>query len=217
MNTCKTALFALAALNGAALANPVNGSYSDLPNCDNHGPLVAVEELGTGPLFPSDELISAVSTFVNTTVCPLTDDPSMPNVLVEIRNLSGRAWTDLYYVADPGTTFSNYDGIGVSATVPGVSGLAVRLDEMGGNKPLVFESMVGDGIFAVGETWRFVLQDWSDAAGLSADMMGSLDFAGASFGDFDSTGSIVQFLQVPAPSAAMLFGIGSLTVVRRRR
>lgn len=207
---------AVALLAGGAFANPVNGFYDDLPNCDTQGPRVAREELGTGPLFPQDELISAVATATQITACPASDDPTMLNVLMSITNLSGRSWTDLFYVADPDTTFSNYDGYGVSATAPGVSGLAARIDSTGFNRVLLAESMTANGVFEVGETWEIILQDWSHPAGFGADMMGSLDFAGASFGDPFSTGSIVQFL-VPAPGSAALLGLGGLGLVRRRR
>jgi len=215
-NRITISLSAVALLAGGALANPVNGFYDDLPNCDTQGPRVAREELGTGPAFPTDELISAVATFTQITACPLSDDPTMPNVLMVITNLSGRSWTDLFYVGDPDTTFSNYDGFGVSATAPGVSGLAARIDAVGSNRVLLAESMTSDGVFEIGESWEIILQDWSHPAGRGPDLMGALDFAGASFGDPFSTGSIVQFL-VPAPGSAALLGLGGLGLVRRRR
>lgn len=214
-NRMTIAALSLAVFAGSALANPVDGFYSDLPGCDNHGLLQAREELGTGAAFPVDELISAVATFTNITACPTSDDPGMPNVLVVMTNLSGRDWTDLYYVGDPDTTFSNVDGIGVSAAAPGVSGLAVRLDMLGVNRSLLAESGAVDGVFSAGETWEFILQDWSNPFGLGPDMMGSLDFAGASAFDFASTGSIVQF--VPAPGTSALLGLGGLVSLRRRR
>ncbi len=210
------AALSLAALAGSALANPVDGFYSDLPGCDDNGFQQAREELGTGPAFPMDELISAVATFTDITVCPTSDDPSVPNVLVSMTNLSGRDWTDLYYVGDPDTTFSNVDGFAVSAAAPGVSGLAVRLDMLGVNRSLLAESGIVDGVFSAGETWEFILQDWSNPFGLGPEMMGSLDFAGASAFDFTSTGSIIQFV-IPAPSSAALLGLGGLATLRRRR
>lgn len=207
---------ALLTLAGAALANPVQGFYDDLPHCDTQGLRSAVEELGTGPAFPPDELILAAATFTNQMACHMSDDPNRINSLVVITNVSGSDWTDLFYVGDPDTLFSNYDGYGVSFAAPGVSGLAMRIDDTGVNRNLVFESMGANGVFEIGETWHFILQDWFSPGGMGPDAMGSLDFAGASFGDPFSTGSIVQFL-VPAPGTAALIGFGGLGLLRRRR
>lgn len=203
-------------LAAGAVANPVNGTYFDVPNCDNHGILQAREELGTGPLFPADELIDAQATFTADPACIMSDDPLIPNALVVMTNLSGRDWTDLFYVGDPDVFFSNHDGEAESAAAPGVRGLAVKLDWGGVNRALVFESMVVDGVFQAGETWHFILQDYSDSTGIGPSFMGSLDFAGASSLAFDSTGSIVQFV-VPSPGALAVLGLGGVLAGRRRR
>jgi len=50
-NRMTIAALSLAVFAGSALANPVDGFYSDLPGCDNHGLLQAREELGTGAAF----------------------------------------------------------------------------------------------------------------------------------------------------------------------
>lgn len=217
-NPTARSIAALALALGAPLAsaNPVSGAYFDGPDCDSFGPLEFYEELGTG-MFPTDELISAVATTTQTTACPMTDDPTIGNVLLEITNLSGTEWQDLFYVADPGTTFSNVDGFGFSAAAPGALGEAAKIDIAGVNRVLIFESMSTDGVFEVGETWGLILQDWSNAAGFGAADMGSLDFAGASAADFLSTGSIVAARPIPTPATLGLFGGGLLAVARRRR
>jgi hypothetical protein len=209
-----TSVLVLSLLAGAAGANPVDGLYSDLAHCDNHGFLRAVEELGEGPLFPQDELISTTWVLTNQSACPASDDPNMPNVLVEMVNLSGRDWTNLFYVADPMTGLSNVDGLAESFAAPGIRTEAFRIDSVGLNRNLVFESMSPNGVFEVGEVWGFIIQDYSNALGL-APAFGSLDFAGASSGDSLSTGSIVQFV-VPAPGSAALVCLGCLAGVRRR-
>jgi hypothetical protein len=216
MTTASTiALTTLVLASGIASANPVDGEYNDGPFCDNHGFLNAIEELGTGPLFPADELISAVWTLTQTPACGATDDPTMPNALVEITNLTGTYWDNLFYVADPETSFSNVDGLAMSYAAPGVITEAFRIDAVGVNRNLVFESMTSDGIFEPGEIWAFIIQDYGNAFGLTPDVMGSLDFAGASFGDSLSTGSIVQM--VPAPGSLALLALGGLVTIRRRR
>ena len=214
-NRTATVSLTLALLAGTAGANPVQGNYVDGPHCDVHGNLQAIEELGEGPLFPTDELISTVWTLTNQTACVMTDDPNFPNVLVEMTNLSGKYWNNLFYVADIDTAISNTDGFADSAAAPGVFGEAFRIDALGSNRNLVFESIAADGIFEPGEIWGFIIQDYANAAGLPPSF-GSLDFAGGSSFGPDSTGSIVQFV-VPAPGSFALLGLGGLVSIKRRR
>jgi len=199
---------------GLASANPVDGEYNDGPSCDNHGFLRAIEELGTAPLFPQDELIETGWTFTQQPACPASDDPSMPNARVRMTNLTGKYWDNLFYVADPETSLSNVDGLAMSYAAFGVVTESFRIDSVGMNRNLVFESMTPDGIFEPGEIWDFIIQDYGNAAGLPPHLMGSLDFAGASSGDSHSTGSVVQF--VPAPGSLALLGLGGLATLRRR-
>ena len=201
---------------GLASANPVDGEYNDGPICANHGFLRAIEALGTGPLFPADELIDAHWSFIQQPACPMSDDPNMPNVIVEMTNLTGKYWNNLFYVADPETSLSNVDGMAMSYAAPGAVTPAFRIDSVGMNRNLVFESLTPDGIFEPGEIWGFIIQDYTNAFGLTPDLMGSLDFAGASGGDSHSSGSIVQFV-VPAPGSLALLGLGGLAIARRRR
>ncbi len=213
----KAVIVTIATIAGSALANPVNGIYVDGPDCDINGQRQAVEELGT-IIFPADELVSTSSSQTTLSSCA-SDDPTLSNFLVTMTNLTGKDWTDLFYVADVGTTISNADGEAASAIVPGTRTLAFRIDSVGSNTPLVFESMGSNGIFEAGETWQFILQDYTNAAGGPPEAFSSFDFAGASTpfpGIIDSTGSIVQFL-VPAPSSAALLGLGGLATLRRRR
>jgi len=204
-----------------ALANPVDGDYFDAPGCDDHGARQAVEELGTGSMFPTDELISAFATPTSLSACAITDDASVENMLVRITNLSGRDWTELFYVGDGETTFSNVDGFATTNEAPPPNSLltfAFRIDNVGMNRNLVSESGVADGVFSAGETWQFIIQDYANSNGIGADVMGSLDFAGGSSfsGAAFSSGSIVQF-PVPAPGAMALFGLAGLSAARRRR
>lgn len=207
---------ALALLAGLAAANPVQGDYVDLPQCDNHGIRTAVEELGTHFLFPQNELIEGFSSTTQQSACPSSDDPNIPNALVTMRNLTGRSWSDLFYVADPQTTLSNFDGEAESALAIGGFTQAFRIDAVGMNQNLVFESINADGIFQPNEQWGFIIQDFFNGFGRGAHEMDALDFAFGSFGSPDSSGSIVQF-SVPAPGSAALLGLGALSIVRRRR
>jgi len=202
----------------AALANPVDGVYQDLATCDDHGTLEAYEELGNGTLFPMDEFIEASASIIDISACTVTDDATVANALVTMTNLSGQDWTDLFYVADPETRISNVDGIATTDVVPNAASIfteAFRIDREGSNRPLLAESGAADGIFSAGETWEFIIQDFSNLLGLGAADFTSLDFSGGSSTNF-STGSIVAF-QVPAPGAGALFGLAGLAAARRRR
>lgn len=215
--TRSTVLVSMIVVAGLAAANPVNGQYVDIADCDTNGPRQAREELGTF-IFPPDELIDSTSVVTQLSACS-TDDPSMSNFLVTITNLTAHSWTDLFYVGDIGTSISNVDGMAESAAAPGLFGQAFRIDATGIHRPLVFESFLFDGVFSPGETWQFILQDYTNAAGAPPEAFSSLDFAGASTplpGAADSSGSIVQFV-IPAPGSAAMLGLGGLMTVRRRR
>ena len=131
-------------------------------------------------------------------------------------NLSGREWQDLFYVADFGwTDLSNWDGEAEDADAPGLPGKAFRIDSVGANSPLFYESIAADGVFQVGESWQFIVQDYTNAFGLGAWEIDSLGFAGASFDPSGSSGSVVQFVPEPSSLLVLVTGIG-FVVLRRQ-
>ncbi len=205
------------ALTAAATANPVDGRYFDLSSCDNHGMRFATEELGTGPLFPTDERIVAASTFTSMSACVESDDPNIPNRVVQIINTTPTAWRELFYVGDAQTLFSNVDGIASTDEAPPPNSLATfafKIDSQGDNRPLFFESMNPDGIFEVGEAWLFIVQDYSNSLGADPANFGSLDFSGGSLNS-SSAASIVQF--IPSPGSSALLALAGIGALRRRR
>jgi hypothetical protein len=128
-------------------------------------------------------------------------------VKVGITNLTGKVWTDLWYVSDPETTLTNDDGW--------INGqLAFKIDAVGVNTPLVWESVASDGIFTPGETWEFVIQNYANVFGLAPSLLGTIGVP--SVGDLVSTGSIIA---IPAPGAILLgsLGVGLVGWLRRRR
>ncbi|MEM9166459.1 MAG: PEP-CTERM sorting domain-containing protein [Planctomycetota bacterium] len=209
------AIAAMTSLAGAAAADPIDGDYSDTPLCDNHGPLQAVEEFGNPSAFQPSQWIEHAFTITDETACSVTDDPTMPNALVQITNLTSRTLDNLFYVGDPETRFSNVDGNGFGAGTPSVPGLAFRIDSVGANQNLIFESGTFNGLFEPGETWQFIVQDFENAAGTTPDLFFSVGMAGDSIGITNSSASIVRM--VPSPGTAALAGLGLAFAGRRRQ
>lgn len=179
-----------------------------------------VHELGTGADFPQDELILATDTITDLIACPEFpfDNPNIPNALVRMTNLTGIDWAEVWYVADGidpffpiETALTNYDGLVNDA-------LAFKIDFVGVNKPLVFESMVADGIFQAGETWEFIIQDYENALGLAPSALGSVGVPSPSlaFPEFASSGSIIA-VAVPEPATMTLLGLGGVVAMLKRR
>jgi hypothetical protein len=169
-----------------------------------------------GDFFPPNELIESQWTPTNDTACfDGSDDPAFPNVLVSMTNLTPIFWHDLHYVADPETTITNFDGwIGIAGTPLEE---AFRIDNIGPlNFPLVFESIAPNLIFEPGETWQFIIQDFSNALGGPPTPFDSIGYAGGSAGWPPSTGSIIG-RPVPIPPAVLLLGSGLIALVGIRR
>jgi hypothetical protein len=141
--------------------------------------------------------------------CPSQDTPGS-NILVSITNLTSRDFSDVWYVADPETSLSNFDQYLVNGEE------AFKIDYAGSNVPLVFESMAVDGIFQAGETWEFIIDDYFNTLGLPASAFASAGLVGSlSGGDTISSGSIL----VPEPGTILLAGLGlaGLALLARRR
>ena len=236
--------FGLAALililAGTAGAVPVTVAHVDFLTCDPLFVPSFVDELGLGPLppgFPPDEEIRAFDVITPDTSCggPLgiSDNPAIPNVEVEIENLTPFDFDEVWYVADPNFTFiSNVDGA-VTSGPPGTApGDAFRIDSLfsdpfGINHPLVFESGIPNDIFEAGETWEFIIQDYGNALGLPPELFLSpgcvgIDSSIPGLCDIGvpapSSGSIIATRSVPEPAPLLLVGLGlaSLAFVRRR-
>lgn len=220
-------MLAAAALNvvsGQAYAVPTKMAHFDTPQCDPLFIPENVHEIGDVAVFPSDEaLFSTFQGDVSTSACPASDDPAVANVVVDIRNLSGIVWEEVWYVADAETTISNYDGEANGSPFSPIQE-AFRIDndisDPGGvHHALIFESNTPDGIWEIGESWRFILQDYTNLSGLSASALNSIGVGNASpnFGVNDSSGSIIAVSKVPEPASIVLLTIGAAATIARRR
>jgi hypothetical protein len=214
----RTSLVAIAwgltLLSSSALAVPTPMVHFDTPACDPLFIPELVDELGFSPPFPLDERLEAVSTFTNQTACP-ADNPNIPNRLVVMTNLTTppRAFREVWYVKDIETSFTNVDGVAAAPGSPLQD--TFKIDSIGVNIPLVFESMVPDGIWAPGEIWHFIIQDYTNALGLPPELYDSIGVPSTL--SPPSSGSIIA-IEVPEPSAALLLGVASaITIARRRR
>ena len=170
-------------------------------------------ELGNG--FPIDERITSSDTTTNLVACP-AQETSAQNFLVTMTNLSSIAWINVAYVADPETGITNDDKFFVN------SEKAFYIDYVGQNQPLVSESMVVDTIFEPGETWQFIIQDYTNSSGLAASVFSSwnsadsLGLVGSQSSGVSSSGSIIADV-IPEPGTIALLGLGCLLIRKRRR
>jgi hypothetical protein len=196
----------------SANAVPTIVTYVDTPEQDVLMVPSNVDELGQG--FPWGEMIESSAINTNLTACTGApyDNPAIPNALVSITNCTLAAWSDLWYVRDPETTLTNYDGV--------VNGqFAFKIDYIGMNVPLVYESITANAIFEVGETWSFIIQDYSNTLQSGQLMLlpsafGSIGVGNGSMGDIVSSGSIIA---IPEPATICMLGLGVLGLLKKRR
>ena len=180
-----------------------------------------------GGTVPNDEAITSFTQqSTQQTACPgptgNMDNPNIANAVVDITNLTSLNYAEVWCVGEEGTVFSNVDGLVNNCGAPAIDARdAFRIDMVGGNTPPISGSITSNGIFEVGETWRFIIQDYVNAGGgaggpLPPDLFDSIGIAALSDGGPPSTGSIIAF--VPEPSSALLALLATgLVVLRLRR
>jgi len=223
--TCLIAAALVAGLSNQSYAVPTKMVHMDTPTCDTLSIPTNVHEIGDTAFFPGDEALFSTNLGQSTVVpCPGTDNPTLPEFLIDIRNLSGIEWHEVWYVADQDTNINNFDGEADDALFSPLNE-AFRIDNdasdpNGIHHPLLFESMTPDGIWEINETWQFVLQDYFNSNGLPPESMTSIGVGSASIGAgggaIASSGSIIA-VTIPEPTSAALVLLGCLGVACTKR
>jgi len=211
----------------SVFASPTKVTHIDDPfHCDPLSIPIEVDEIGDERVFPKDEILQHDTQTTFRPVCTQHDSADIPNQLVTIRNETGRAHKEVWYVADTETRISNWDGFADNLNLfirPGHAAFRIdhqRSDPTGHHHPLQFESQNFDGIWEVGETWQFVLQDYENTLGIAADSFMSIGVGHASE-DLDilnlrpSSGSIIT-TPIPEPNAIVLLATMFFPFVTRR-
>lgn len=220
-------LFTLAVVAGAifgavnvAQAVPVVGQYQEDARCDTLPNQALADELGQVTFFPLNEAVEVATQATSQNVCAQPDGLAN-DWNVQIRNLTGVAWKDLFLVVDAGATLGNSDGMIRDAVgAPTIFADAMRIDSLGINNNLFFESGPVNNIFDVGEVWRFNVSNFNNATAAGGFQPPIFvtpgKFAGSS--PLGTTNGNASILATPVPepaTASMLLGAAAALLLRR--
>ncbi len=199
------AVLVLAVSAGADLINVYSvDTYQDPLHVDGW-----VHELGDMNVFPVGQQIEVIGWWTTSQSACIEypgDNPNAPNAVVQIKNLCSVTWFSVFYVADPWIFLSNEDGL-VGNVGRDDESHAFRIDSVGYNKPLIYESMTQDNCFEPGEIWNFIIQDYVDTVQKAPpSALDSRGIAGMSLAYPPSTGSIIT----PEPTTIVLMVSGGL-------
>jgi hypothetical protein len=222
LTTAAAAALSLLGFSKTLSAVPVQGQYLEDPRCDTIPAQTLPDELGEVGFFPPNEAIQVQFQPVTFTVC-VPNDGVQNDWLVQITNVSGTAWKNLFFVGNLGTRVGNADGNMIDVVLaPGVVTDAFRIDgtvTAGINNNLLFESGIVNEIFEPGETWRFAVSNFvGPNGGAPPPFFRSPGlFAGSAplNAALPDSASILA-TPVPEPAIAGLFAIGATVALLRR-
>ena len=205
------ALAAGAMLSTSTLAVPTTVTFLDTPKCDVLSVPPQVDELGTN-VFPLNELISSQFLGTTTQTACIMNAGLFLGYGVQITNLSGINWGQVWYCGNTETAISNDDGL-----ISGEEGFLINNAAGDLNKPLIGESISNDGVFQAGETWKFLIDGYGNPSGLPPSAFGNIGVPDP-LGSMAS-GNIIATQAIPEPSAMtmVLIGACALLATRRRR
>lgn len=229
MKTNTLSIFALTAISAAiattASAVPVNGFYVEDGRCDPVPNQSLSHELGEATFFPINESLQIFVAPVTTYVC-VPDDGIQNDWGIQIVNVSGQAWNNLFFVADLGLSIGNADGtVYDTAPTPGVVVDAFRIDGTvtitGMNDNLQNESGTVDEILAPGESWRFLVTNYTSTVGVNPPPLFRAPGVFANTEPFMTPWiSTASILATPVPEPSLVHGlvaVGSALLMRRPR
>ena len=205
--------------NATASTVAVSGQFVD----DGRGDAIAAQSLG-GEL--GDDALFPIGSSIDYHTHRLYQDVGVPNDglandwNVHMTNVSGQAWTNLFFVADLGATVGNADGkVEDAANAASIFTDAFRIDALGSNVNLLSESISQDGIFEPGEEWEFGVMNFG--TGLNALPPSFITpgiFSGSSpMVGLGGTNASILASPVPEPGVpAMIVFVASLLLRRRR-
>jgi hypothetical protein len=216
LTSCAALMIPLAS---RTFAVPISADYVDDARCDPVANRHLSHELGDFLAgFPLNEAFDVTVTQGPTICAP--DDGVANDWLVQIINISGIAYRDLFFVADFGIKVGNADGVMFNAAIAADPPTdAFRIDGTvtvtGGNDNLIFESATIDEIFEPGETWQFLVTNFDATV---PPIFSSIGLFGASSTlPGDSSNASILATPVPEPATMALLGMGGLAMLKRRR
>ena len=191
----------------------------DDPRCDAIPEQTLNSEIGDSAMFPAVDAISYHDHRYNVAV-GVPDDGIANDWTVHMTNVSGRAWRDVFFVADFGATIGNADGqVEDFVNAEGLFGDAFHIDATGVNANLLSESMHADGIFEPGEEWEFAVTNFGTGANsLPPTIVTPGIFAGSSpLGTTPGNASILAVPAVPEPATVGCVALFAMSLLMRRR
>jgi hypothetical protein len=157
------------ALSQAVHAVPVTAVYTEDSRCDIIPQQILTHELGEIGFFPINEALQIFVSPATANICSAPDG-IQNEFTIQIINVSGIAWQNLFFNGNLGSFVGNADGSIIDiVNAPGVTTDAFRIDgtvTLGVNNNLLNESGPVDEILDPGESWRFHVDNFRGGVGV---------------------------------------------------